>query len=149
MSTYDARLSHFDIDLDRGAQGELLVLDIRRMMADGSGSIEVKTDARFVEKQRLFVERECRGRDGIWRPSGIAVTKARLWAFVLGEHPGILLFETEWLKRAVDLAAQNTLNLTGCDYGRNPTRGVLVYMNHLVQTRDKALDTNRIPVLPA
>lgn len=136
MTAYDPRLSHFDIDFERGAQGELLVTDIRRMLADGSGTIEVKTDFRFVEFQRFYIERECRGRDGTWRPSGIAVTKATFWAFVLGKHPGIFIFDTDWVKRATEFAAQDERNHASCDYGENPTRGVLVYLNHLMKTRE-------------
>ncbi len=134
--SYDPRLSHFDIDMKRGAQGELLVHDICDMLAEGKGSIEVKTDYKFLSSQRFYVERECRGRDGKWRPSGLSVTKAQFWAFVTGERAGLFIFDTDWLRRATDLAAQNERNRASCDYGKNPTRGVLVYLNHLLRTSD-------------
>jgi hypothetical protein len=139
--SYNPALSHFDLDMKRGAAGELFVLDICKMLAEGSGTIEVKTDYRFTEKQRFYIEIECRGRDGKWRPSGLAVTKAKLWAIVVGKQPNDMLpmmfvFDTHWLQRAAALAAKDQRNLRTCDYGKNPTRGVLVYINHFVRTMD-------------
>jgi hypothetical protein len=131
---YDPTLSHFDIDMKRGAQGELMVLDICDMLRAGSGSIEVKTDFKFAETKRFYVERECRGRDGKWRPSGINVTKAKLWAFVLGDLNGCFVVNTDWVLRATERAAADPRNLKSCDYGENPTRGVLVYFNHFILT---------------
>ena len=137
MSNYDPRLSHFDIDIKRGKNGELFVNDICKMMADGTGEIEVKTDHLFVETNRLFIEHECRGRDGLWRPSGLAVTKAKLWAIVLGRQnpdrmlPAIIIVETEWLRRAVAEARKHKGNLAECKYGENPTRGVCIYVNQI------------------
>lgn len=142
--TYDPKLSHFDIDMARGAQGELLVLDICKMLAAGNGNIEVKRDAWFVHSQRFYVERECQGRDGVWRKSGIDVTKAKLWAFVMGAHPGIAIFETAWLRRAMELAAKDERNRKAeCAYGKNPTRGIYVYISHLIKTREPSLDEHR------
>lgn len=145
--TYDPRLSHFDLDFRRGAQGELIVMDICRMLAEGSGSIEVKRDSWYVHSRRLYVEHECRGRDGIWRPSGIETTKATFWAFVAGDHPFVQILPTDWLKRARDLAAADNRNHRSCDYGENPTRGVFVYLNHILSTRDQARDEHAAATL--
>ena len=134
---YDASLSHFDLDIRRGKNGELFVDDIRAMLADGTGTIEVKSDHKFVETNRLYIELECRGRDGQWYPSGLQVTKAKLWAFVLGRQkpdkllPCAIIVETEWLRRAVAEAAKHPGNLSSCDYGENPTRGVCIYINQI------------------
>lgn len=131
---YDPSLSHFDIDMARGAQGELWVSDVVTMLAQKSGEIEVKTDFRFAETKRFYVERECRGRDGVWRPSGLNATKARLWAIKLADLPGCLIIDTDWMRRAVARAAQHPKNLVECKYGANPTRGVLVFWQHLLDT---------------
>jgi hypothetical protein len=143
---YDSTLSHFDIDLKRGAQAELLVTDICRMLADGKGTIEVKRDAWYPMTGRYYVERECRGHDGVWRPSGIQVTRATFWGFVYGGHPAMMIVLTDWLKRAVLLAIDPLLgghtknNEATCDYGKNPTRGVYVYERHILKARDLSLD---------
>lgn len=131
---YDPSLSHFDLDMKRGAQGELLVTNIRDMLAKGSGTVEVKADYKFIETGRFYVETECQGRDGKWRPSGLSVTKASLWSFTLGDLPATFIVETEWLRRAAALAANDHRNRKSMDYGQNPTRGVLVYINHILKT---------------
>jgi len=145
MSTYDPRLSHFDLDMARGSQGELFVKDLQRMLAEKTGQIEVKTDAWFVHTNRLYIERECLHRDGVWRKSGIDVTKAKLWAFVLGKHPGALIFETEWIRRAMVISASDSpKNLEAkCTYGQNPTRGVYVYVSQIIRARELGLDENK------
>jgi hypothetical protein len=50
--------------------------------------------------------------------------------------PMMFIFDTHWVARATALAAKNKLNIQSCDYGKNPTRGVLVYINHFVLTMD-------------
>lgn len=138
-------LSDFDIDLKYGRGGEAYVGDICRLLTEGGadGTIEVKRDAVFVWTQRFYVEQECRSRGGLWKPSGIATTNAAYWAFVMGSHPGFLVIETSWLKRAVDMAAQDSRNKISCDHGENPTRGTGVYLNHLLKTRDWQLDKTK------
>lgn len=140
---YDPSLSHFDIDMRRGSQAELFVSDICQMLAGGNGSIEVKRDAWYPVSGRFYIECECMGRDGIWRPSGIAVTKATFWGLVWGGHPSMTILATDWLKRALDEARKNKRNLASCDYGENPTRGVFVYETHLRKTRDVKLDEHQ------
>lgn len=137
---YDASLSHFDIDYKRGAQGEIFVSNIRDMLASGSGSIEVKADSWAIKTGRFYVETECRGRDGKWRASGISVTRATFWAFTFGKHPMMVVLDTDWLRRAKELAAQNPSNHAECKYGQNPTRGIYVTSYHLKQTRDESKD---------
>lgn len=134
---YDKSLSHFDLDMKRGKQGELFVSDIRDAFASGTSRIEVKTDFRFFESMRFYIETECRGRDGVWRPSGLNVTRAQLWAIVLGNLPGMMIFDTDWLRRAVAVSAgMSGSNILSCDYGENPTKGVVVTLHHLRMARD-------------
>jgi hypothetical protein len=81
------RFSDFDINLKEGAQAELWVLDLRRALA-GNGRVEVKAPKPFLREQSFYVEYKCRGRDGIWRPSGISTTKSDLMVFTFGKLPG-------------------------------------------------------------
>lgn len=145
--TYDSALSHFDLDLGRGRQGEMFISDLADALARGAKTIEVKTDAYFFSAsaerykgQRLYVEMECLGRDGQWHPSGLSVTKADLWAFVFGKHPGAWVVSTDWLRRAVAEACKDKRNHMSCDYGQNPTKGWVVYLNHFLLTRDRTVD---------
>ena len=123
----------FDIDLERGRTGELFVLDICHMLAKRSATIEVKTDDRYADTGRLYVEHECRGRDGVWRPSGLVTTKAKLWAFVVNKQTGVLIYDTEWLRRAVSFA-QHLGNKAEHPKGETPTKGICVGPNHFFLT---------------
>lgn len=141
VQNYDPKFSHFDIDMKRGRNGELFVDDIIKMLAEGSGQIEVKNDRRFIDTYRYYVEYACRGRDGIWRPSGIRVTTAKFWAIVWGEQkpdrllPAVFIIETDWLKRAVRSAYKDENQRLETIYGENPTKGVGVNLQHIIENK--------------
>src|SRR4029077_16473736 len=97
------RQPDFDIDRAKGAQAELWVMDLRKAFAE-KARIEVKAPEPFLREKKFYVEYKCRGRDGIWRPSGLSTTKAALQFFKFGSLPGGLIVETEWLKRACKIA---------------------------------------------
>ena len=126
----------FDIDLKIGAQSELWVADICRMLAEGSGAVEVKAPKPFLQQESAYVEYQCCGRDGVWRPSGIATTKAKIWFLTFGSLPGALVVETEWLKRAARRAFAGG-ELIECMRGSNPTKAVLISLRDLWETRER------------
>jgi hypothetical protein len=129
------RMPDFDIDRKNGAQAELWVLDVCKTMADGNGEIEVKAPKPFLRKGSPYIEYQCLGRDGSWRPSGIATTKAKLWAITFGSLPGALVIDTAWLKRAARLAYEKKQFLEERD-GSNPTKGVFVTFKDLWDTKE-------------
>jgi len=128
------REPRWDIDRELGAQSELWVSDVRRALA-GEGTVEVKHDGPSLRNQHFYVEYQCRGRDGIWRPSGIATTKASLYVFTFGALPGGLVIETEWLRRAARLAWTKPSAHAECKRGKNPTRAILVSLADLWATK--------------
>ena len=71
--------SNWDLDLRDGKLGESKLDDLLRM-----DTVEVKTDRRWIETGNLFIEESCfyQG-SGSWEPSGLAVSKATHWAFVI------------------------------------------------------------------
>jgi hypothetical protein len=79
--------SDFDLDLSTGQQGESLVQDMLQL-----STIEVKTDFLADKTGNIAVEYESWG-----NPSGIAVTKARHWVFVIPNKIAIFV-ETNRLK---------------------------------------------------
>ena len=93
----------WDINLKQGEQAELWVNSVRDALAQ-KGTVEVKAPKPFLKYHSPYVEFACRGRDGKWRKSGIAKTKAQLYFFTFGSLPGGWVIETEWLKRAARLA---------------------------------------------
>ena len=79
--------SDFDLDLSTGEQGESLVRDILQI-----STIEVKTDFLASITGNIAVEYESRG-----KPSGLSVTKASHWVFVIPNKIAIFV-ETNQLK---------------------------------------------------
>lgn len=118
----------FDIDAEFGHQGEMFVQDLIRSIT--TGQIEVKRDARWKDTGNIYVEFECRRRDG-WNPSGIVTTTAESWAFVIGDPEVVLFVPTSTLRdvfeveRAAGRVAQET-------DGSHPTKGVLVPTQRLL-----------------
>ena len=131
------RRPEFDLDVKIGAQSELWVQDICELMAKRNGSIEVKAPKPFLKEQTFYVEYTCKWRDGMWRPSGIATTKATAYVITFGSLPGGLIVETEWLKRAAREAFKDSKNRKACMRGSNPTRAVVVGLSHLWKTRNR------------
>jgi hypothetical protein len=127
------RQPDFDLDREIGAQSEMWVRSVRVALA--RGRIEVKGPKPFLREQSFYVEYACRGRDGKWRPSGIATTKSELLIFTFGVLPGALLIDREWCKRAARAAYRNPLNRKECTRGSNPTKAVAVSLAHLWITR--------------
>jgi hypothetical protein len=119
---------NFDLDLEYGKQGELFVQDVADAIK--AQRVEIKRDARWHETGNLFVEFKCLKYSGSWEPSGIAITNALLYAFVLGDTETAIFIPTALLKEiALDLYKR------GCWKerlgGSHPTRGVLVPLPRL------------------
>jgi hypothetical protein len=120
-----ASLSDFDIDLAFGQEGESLVKDL----LTGGQTIEVKRDKRWKETGNLYIETECYfNRTHSWGPSGINVTKAAYWAFVLEDM--VLIIPTEALKYAVEEFGSSI----SCNIPPNPSKGVLVTVPQLLKS---------------
>ena len=110
--------SDWDIDYANGLEGEHKVADI---LGGNIESVEVKRDIKWLETGNIYVETECFYQtSGQWEPSGLSVTKATHWAFVLGES--VLLLPTDDLRKVVEVEgiAKET------NIQPNPTRGFLV-----------------------
>lgn len=119
----------FDIDLRIGQKAELLTEQFLRGVMD---TVEVKSDLVWANTNRVYLEHECRRKDG-WQPSGIASTKADYWALVLGETI-ILLIPTWALQAAHRKALDPALRLTREEKdGSHPTRGVAIPTQLLLQ----------------
>lgn len=119
----------FDIDMKVGAQGELFVANIIDSLGQ-RGMVEVKYDARYLDTGNVYVEYECRRRDG-WQKSGISTTKAAFWAFVLGMDTFCFIISTDTLKSAVrDRWDTNRRELTR---GSHPTKGVILPVDWLAK----------------
>lgn len=120
---------HFDIDHAFGLRGEKFAGEILQSIYEQS--IEVKNDARYKDTGNLFVEYQCRRR-GVWHKSGIAVTTAQFWCFVLDSGHVAVFIDTEWLLRACR-SQWSDGNHVEMQKGSHPTKGVLLPLNWLLR----------------
>lgn len=116
---------NFDIDAEIGRQGELIVWDYIESLRNGA-SVEVKTDERFAETGKIYLEFECRG-----VPSGFATTNAELWCHVLGasHQASVLIWDVAQLRRACRALYKDSQDgqdgyVKECKRGSHPTRGI-------------------------
>jgi hypothetical protein len=114
--------SNWDLDLRDGEAGESKLADLLRM-----DTIEVKTDRRWKETGNLYIEESCfYQKSGQWEPSGLSVSKATHWAFILEDN--VIIVTREHLMNVV------------MDYGRpaknnmppNESRGRLITPGQLI-----------------
>ena len=119
----------FDIDYEIGKQGELYVLRIIDSLKEGQ-RVEVKTDEMAERTGNVYVEYACKYR-GEWKPSGIAITQAPLWAFVIGE--AVVVAQTDRLKDIARYYWDKPGHLKNCKVGSHPTRGVTIPLRELIR----------------
>lgn len=134
---------NWDIDKKVGDQGELFV---RRIVTGlESGSIEVKTDEKARLTGNVFVEFRCRYR-GRYEKSGLAVTTAEFWAFVVGINSMAIIVSVELLKdlckellynhprRGGEMGVlEDSAYYVKCVRGSHPTHGVRVPIKTLLE----------------
>jgi hypothetical protein len=125
--------SNWDLDLRAGLTGESKVADLLSL-----DTVEVKTDRRWHETGNLYIETECYYQASqSWEPSGIRVSKATHWAFVLEDS--VLIVPTHRLKEVV---WESTRTIT-CNIPPNPSRGYLVtpavLLEHIKTAREREI----------
>jgi len=137
FSDYDIPNKKFDFrtDLAFGKKGEKLVEDFLDSME--SGAFEVKTDRYRNGKMVLEMEHNPRRlRDendkAVWKPSGLSVTKATWWVYVLtldGTQGAFHIISVERIKRYLkvnkDIYKKSTM-INMAWSSSNPSRGYLL-----------------------
>ena len=116
-------LSDFDLDLETGKEGEEFVRSLRT----GRLTVEVKRDLRWKDTGNLYIESQYWSKTGVWVESGISITKAAYWAFVL--QGSVLIVPTDVLKNVVSLWGKPI----DCIIPPNPSRGYLVQPEDLLE----------------
>lgn len=115
--------SNWDLDLRAGEAGEHKIADL--LSAD---TIEVKTDRRWWETGNVYIETECFYQASqSWQPSGLMVSKATHWAFVLED--AVLITDLSTLKAAV----RENGRAIACNIPPNPSRGFLIKPEDILQ----------------
>jgi len=115
--------SDFDIDLKYGKQGEDTVANILSIE-----TVEVKRDKRWKETGNLFIETDCwYNASQSWEKSGLSVSKATHYAFVLENM--VVVTTTEDLKAVVEKSGR----AIECKIEPNPSKGYLIKLSHIVE----------------
>jgi hypothetical protein len=115
--------SNWDLDYRDGILGEKKIADLLSI-----DTIEVKTDRRWKYTGNLYIETECYYKTtDTWEKSGIMVSKATHWAFVLEDS--VLIVPTYRLREAI---YDNPRPIT-CNIPPNPSRGTLITAGTLIE----------------
>jgi hypothetical protein len=123
----------FDRDLSYGEQGELLVDNFLEWIARGNGRVEVKRKRRIDFE--LYVETSCdKGRKGFYKPSGINLTKADVWVFIVHETGIAIFIPTPLLKEFLFHCSVRDKEERD---GSCPTKGKLVNLAALFRELDR------------
>lgn len=118
-----AKNSSFDIDFGYGRQGERLV---EELLTEGH-TVEVKRDRKWWITNNLYIEVECwYNTSQSWEASGIMVTEAAYWAFVLEQ--AVFIIPTHILKKGVMELGRDI----ACEIPPNKSRGKLITVEDLL-----------------
>ena len=117
-------LSSFDLDFSFGKAGEQLVSDL---LTEGK-RIEVKRDRKWNVTGNVYIETDCFfTKSNAWAPSGLSITEAEYWAFVLNHT--VLMLPTTTLWKAVRKFGRDIT----CEIPPNLSRGYLVKVVDLIE----------------
>ena len=119
----------YDIDSEVGRQGSFFVMDI--IDALKGDRVEVKRDLKSQETGNIYLEYECKKR-GRYVKSGLAITEADLWVFVLDHGDLALAVSTDLLKKMGRVAFTRGQKKE-CQRGSHPTRGVVIPISELAE----------------
>ena len=119
-----ANKSSFDLDFSYGRKGEQLV---EELLTEGK-RIEVKRDRKWHLTGNVYIEVECFfTKDNAWSPSGLAVTEAEYWAFVLKKT--VIMLPTTVLWHSFKTFCKDI----NCQIPPNLSRGYLVKVVDLIE----------------
>jgi len=120
--------SSWDLDYRDGRAGEQLV----HGLLTGGQTVEVKTDRRWSETGNLYIETECFYQASqSWELSGLNVSAADYWAFVL-EDTVLMVTKANLMKTVAEYGRPIT-----CKIEPNPSRGYLITAENILQTTKK------------
>ena len=126
-----AKNSSFDLDFGYGRKGEQLVDEL----LTGKITVEVKRDRKWFKTNNLYIETECYFlKTQAWEPSGLGVTEASYWAFVLQEST--LIVPTDVLRFAVKEYGREIK----CEIPPNISKGYLITVDDLMTATRKYKD---------
>lgn len=127
MTGYEPR---FDHDYEYGQQGELLIGDAIAALRGGQARVEVKRKRRLDDWLYVELMQDPGGTGTRWKDSGLNVTAAEWWAYVVGDTGFLLFIPTDLLRWAVSVEGGKPCEEKD---GDNPTMGRLFRVSWLLQ----------------
>ena len=103
ISGYNPKFD-FKTDLAYGHEGEQNLIDF--FYALNAGTVEVKADR--YRNGRMAVETQQKPKDKDWKPSGLAVTKAKYWVYMFSAD-AYAVIEVARLKKYLKRCLKNRL----------------------------------------
>ena len=126
--------SDWDLDFKFGVEGENLVANLLSV-----DTVEVKRDKRWKDTGNLYIETDCwYNRSNTWAESGLSVSKASHWAFVLEDL--VLFVKIEDLKAVVKLKGRPI----ECKIEPNPSKGYLIKVSNIMDYQLGKYETNSL-----
>jgi hypothetical protein len=120
--------SDFDLDLKSGQVGETSVASLLSI-----DTVEVKRDFKWFDTGNLYIEFSCYNiTQGKYVPSGIEITKASHWAFVLGDT--VVLTLTDHIKNIIK---NNNPRQVSNPMPPNPSKGYLIRITDILNYQEK------------
>ena len=130
-----ATKSSFDLDFGFGRKGEQLVDEL----LTGGRTVEVKRDRKWFKTNNLYIETECYfQKTSAWAASGLGVTEAAYWAFVLQEST--LIVPIDVLRYAVKEFGREI----SCFIPPNQSKGFLITVDDLMTATRKYKNDDRV-----
>lgn len=124
----------WDVDYPYGQAAEINVRQLLHWIATGNGQAEVKRK-RMLDLN-FYVETHCdKGRRGDYAPSGISISTADVWAYVLGDTGVTVVMPIEHVRRMLDHV---TTRDRAEEDGSCPTKGKLISLAALLYELKKA-----------
>ena len=121
--------SDFDIDLRFGKEGEDTVANLLSIE-----TVEVKRDKRWKETGNLYIETDCwYNASQSWKPSGLSVSKATHYAFVL---EGMVVIIP---KEDLETITYDKGRPIECKIEPNPSKGYLIKLSHIIEHQLRVL----------
>lgn len=116
-----SRKPNWKNDLAIGKMGETIFQEFLESL--DNEMFEIKFDQ--YRNGRMVVEVEQNPRGKGWKPSGLMVTKAKWWIYLMSPD-AFVAFEVERLKKYIEVNSQMEKK-TFAAYSENPARGYLLY----------------------
>ena len=119
--------SDFDLDLKSGQVGETSVASLLSI-----DTVEVKRDFKWFDTGNLYIEFSCYNvTQSKYVPSGIDITKASHWAFVLGDT--VVLTLTDHIKAIIkNKKSDFSIREVNNPMPPNPSRGYLIRIEDIL-----------------